>query len=377
MKAVAQFVFSDLKVESRVYKEADALISAGIVDTAICFGRGPADLTVPHKSVDGLSIRYVKSVRVRYLPRRVAQIIEAVKWTYSVVRAAKKMRPVLIQAHDLSALPAGVLAKWMTKAKLHYDAHELGSERTGWPSALRYFARSAERALVPHVDLFTTVSPSIASWYAREFGCEMPTLVLNATENVDIMPVSKEYFRSKYSIPHASLVFIYVGLMDKGRGIDWILKVFSRKDCLHHVVFMGFGALAEKVGEASRSHANIHIHEAVPPNEVARYSAGADVGLVTIEPVSQSYLYAMPNKMFECRLAGIPVIVTNLPDMAKMIEAYGGGWAIKPDAEALEELIDRLNRHEIDSISANSRPFPTWTDAKTVLVNAVRKALGA
>ena len=52
MNAVAQFVFSDLKVESRVFKEADALMSAGVVDTAVCFGRGPADFEEPHKSID-------------------------------------------------------------------------------------------------------------------------------------------------------------------------------------------------------------------------------------------------------------------------------------------------------------------------------------
>lgn len=377
MNAVAQFVFSDLKLESRVFKEADALISAGIVDGATCFGRGQSDHVEPHKTVRGLTIQYIRSPRISFLPRRVAQILEAFQWAFSVVSKTRKMKPKLVQAHDLSALPAGVLAKWLTGAKLHYDAHELGSERTGWPKALRFTARIAERLLVPHVDLFTTVSPSIADWYTREFGCQKPTLVLNATESVGIIPLAKDYFRSKYAIADDALVFIYVGLMDKGRGIDWILEVFGQENCRHHVVFMGFGALTPRVREASLVHGNIHLHEAVPPNEVARYSAAADIGLVTIEPVSQSYLYAMPNKMFECRMAGIPVVVTNLPDMAKMIETYGGGWAIEPSASALGELVSRIGMAEIKNVLSDSRPFPTWKDAKDVLVDAVRKTLGS
>ena len=74
-------------------------------------------------------------------------------------------------------------------------------------------------------------------------------------------------------------------------------------------------------------------------------------------------------------MAGIPVIVTNLPDMAKMIETYGGGWTIEPNANALADLVGQLDREKVNSVAAISKPFPTWDDAKAVLVDAVCKTL--
>ena len=64
---------------------------------------------------------------------------------------------------------------------------------------------------------------------------------------------------------------------------------------------------------------------AIAYDELHAYTCGADVGLCMIEPVSLSYEYALPNKLFEYMMARIPSIVTDLPALRAHIAVHPVG----------------------------------------------------
>ena len=80
------------------------------------------------------------------------------------------------------------------------------------------------------------------------------------------------------------------------------------------LVFMGYGKLQGSIAEAAASSENVHFQPAVPYQEMLQYTKDADVGLVSVRPICLSYLYCLPNKLFECIQAGVPVLVNDLPD---------------------------------------------------------------
>ena len=80
------------------------------------------------------------------------------------------------------------------------------------------------------------------------------------------------------------------------------------------LVFMGYGMLQGSIAEAAASSENVHFQPAVPYQEMLQYTKDADVGLVSVRPICLSYLYCLPNKLFECIQAGVPVLVNDLPD---------------------------------------------------------------
>ena len=75
---------------------------------------------------------------------------------------------------------------------------------------------------------------------------------------------------------------------------------------------------------------NIHVHDAVPHHEVVNVTSSADIGMCLIEKGSLSAYYALPNKYFEYVFAGIPVIVSDFPEMGPITRKLQLGWPINP-----------------------------------------------
>ena len=76
----------------------------------------------------------------------------------------------------------------------------------------------------------------------------------------------------------------------------------------------------------------------IEQGELINYTAAADVGLSLIENISLSYYYALPNKLFEYIMAEVPVVVSNLPQMAEVVKEYKIG-----DVVELEEKGSLVN----------------------------------
>jgi glycosyltransferase involved in cell wall biosynthesis len=53
--------------------------------------------------------------------------------------------------------------------------------------------------------------------------------------------------------------------------------------------------------------------------------------LVSVKPTCLSYLYCLPNKLFEYILAGVPVLSNELPDCRALIEDLGVGEVVQDD----------------------------------------------
>jgi len=80
----------------------------------------------------------------------------------------------------------------------------------------------------------------------------------------------------------------------------------------------------------------------VPYDELHALTCGADVGVCLIEPLSMSYEYALPNKLFETMMARIPVLVTDLPALRRHIESHPVGLIVGRTLDA-REIADALD----------------------------------
>jgi glycosyltransferase involved in cell wall biosynthesis len=289
------------------------------------------------------------------------------------------LNPRLIHCHGVSPLPAGVRLGRLIGVPVVYDAHELETERNGLKRPVKTVDKWIERRLIRQANAVLAVTDSIADWYAGEYGIERPTVVRNVPVRPEGPPPGKSHIlRATFGIPEGDLIFLYAGGLFQGRRVDQFLRVFSQGPEDRHVVFMGYGELEGRVRSVASMRPNVHFLPAVPPAEVLRHTAGADVGLVGVENVCLSYYYSLPNKLFEYLLAGVPAVGSGWPEVRRVIEADGCGWVVGEREEDWLRFVRGVSREEIHAKregALRARMRYSWQEEEALLLQAYMKAL--
>lgn len=335
--------------DSRVLKETRSVHQGGLFGQVEIAGFMEPGHSETETLDDGRTI-WRASLRTRGLPKDLlSQGIKYAEWFHRLVRRYRNAPLQVIHCHDLAPLPIAVRLKQLTGARLIYDAHELETETVGSGGVRQRLARRLERRLIPRADAMITVSPSIQAWYAQRY----PRTAIHLVRNIPDASAEREAavpLRAMLGVPEDALLFLYLGGLGRGRGIETALQAFQQEGVPHHILFMGSGPLADSVRSAASRDPRIHYKAPVPPKDVIAHAAGADVGVSLIEDACLNYRYCLPNKLFESLLAGLPVLASKLPDQAAVVEQYQAGWVVEPDAASVAAFLRGLTRAEGASI---------------------------
>lgn len=343
---ILHLTHTDINSDSRILKEMGCLFNCFDGSRIIGIGVQLDEELHKTKSKNSFEIFSVQLIsrKWRKLPAVIRHTLCLLELTFKMVISAVKVKPAIIHCHDTTVLPLGVIVKLFTGARLIYDAHELESDRNGLTKILQKLTLWAEKILWRFVDALIVVSPSIEAWYQSTIGKKYSTVIMNSPYlEVNANCYDKEYLRNKYQIPQESSIFMYVGILGKGRGIEFILEAFTQKDIKSHLVFLGYGEMETDIRELSKINMNIHLHDAVPHSEVVPIVKSADFGLCFIQNVSLSDYYCLPNKLFEYAFAGVPVLASNFPDIEIIVQKYHLGKCCNLDRESIYQAIKHAN----------------------------------
>lgn len=359
---ILHLTHTDIRSDSRILKELGALEEAGVYELHAI---GMAE----HGTPGGADVRHaarVRSMRVffrsmRWLPGPVRHVLIYLEMLLRVLAVGLSIRPRLIHCHDTPLLPVAVLLAWLCRAKVIYDAHELESDKNGQTALVSRATYLLERASWGGVDGFVTVSGSIMRWYGSRFARRESELVLNspvigAALAQDAGHAERRFHR-KYGISEERLVFVYLGLFVPGRGVEKLLQVFSSPGVQAHVVFVGRGPLRETVERCARDNPRVHVHDAVPHDQVVSLVKSADYGVCLVEKVSLSDYYSLPNKLFEYAFAGVPVLASNFPDMQELVERFSLGACTADDEASITQAVLRLQASGRQRVSTDLAPL--------------------
>jgi glycosyltransferase involved in cell wall biosynthesis len=356
---VAMFVLNDVRLDSRVRREAASLAAAGW--EVVVYGvLTEATASIPRERVEGYTIIRVpmlarptggaaisptdgRQARPRTpVPRRLlVAVFDAtrplfggslhmlanwqLRWRSWGRRVAAQVEPADVwHAHDLNTLALAVDCKRRLGGMLVYDSHEIFTEAGAMsrlPALVRRLAGWAERRLVRDADAVITVNQTIAGVLAGHLGVPEVQVIHNCAEppREDASPL-----RGAIRVASAVPIVLYHGALTAGRGLELLVSAMADERLrLAHLVFMGYGPELHRLrglSMESSSGDRIHFLPPVPPREVTSWVSGADVAAMPIEPGTLNHRLCSPNKLFEALAAGVPVVGPRFVEFRRIIQ---------------------------------------------------------
>jgi glycosyltransferase involved in cell wall biosynthesis len=286
----------------------------------------------------------------------------------------------LLVANDLDTLLPNYLVSKIRNIPLVYDSHEYF---TGVPEIqnrpfVKWVWRTIERSLFPGLKYVMTVSDSVTRQYESEYGVEILT-VRNCSRKTDnILPRSK----AELGIPDNNLLLIMQGTgINIDRGSEELLEAVSRTENVS-LMIVGSGdvidLLKTRCGELNIGD-RVKFIPVLKWDELIRYTKSADAGLSLDKNTNPNYLYSLPNKLFDYISSGIPLIVSDLPEVSAIVREAGCGLIIDSvTPEKISGAITRLKdypseREEFRKKSAIASSTLNWETESAKLTEFYKK----
>jgi glycosyltransferase involved in cell wall biosynthesis len=314
----------------------------------------------------------------------------------------RRTAPALVHANDYNTMWIALGAKLLCSSRVVYDCHELWADRNRRPE-WRPWLVACEALFVRAADVTITASPGYAGAIASRYRVPAPAVVRNipvatttaavptatatpavptATATPAVPTVATTPARPGGSGDGA--LAVYVGGLMPGRGLEEGMRALALAPGLR-MRLVGPGGegyraalrrLADELGIAGR----LEISAPVAPGDVVTAIAGADLGLMLIQPVCRSYELTLPNKLFEYAAAGLPILASDLPVIGPIVRENALGEAVAPDdrqaiAQAMGRLLDPQRNRELRARVLEFARLNTWERERETLAAAYETAM--
>lgn len=230
------------------------------------------------------------------------------------------LKPVdLWVANDLDTLLGGYLLRRLRRKPLIYDSHEYFTEvpeLIDRPKTRAIWLR-LERWLLPRLKHSYTVNHSLAQIYRRQYGLDMQ-VIRNLPFPRPVPPQAEQKQK----------VLLYQGSLNVGRGLELMIAAMAHLPEGYQLWIVGRGDIADQLPDLVAQHGvgeRVKLWGFLPPEELHGLTPQASLGLSLEEDLGGNYHYASPNKVYDYVQAAVPVLVSDLPEMRRLVEEHEVG----------------------------------------------------
>lgn len=330
-----------VRPDSRVEKEAIALVRAGYSVKVLCWDRDSDHK--PCKEFLKLVDTTVPVIRIGYrasFGEGMKNIIPYLKFQFAMRNWLKKNQSEITVLHACdfdTAFFTYRIAK-RNNIKVVFDIFDfIGSERKTMKqkvlSALQYDIINKSDATI------------ICTEERKKQICGSKPKKLAIIHNTP----SKDQLSENIEISDNNdnrVSVCYVGILQDGRLLREIGEYFSKN---HNIVFHvgGFGYLEPYFEKLSAENPNIKFYGRIPYEETLALEKNCDIMLAIYDPQIDNHKYAAPNKFYESLFLGKPVIMVNGTGMAEVVKENEIGELIEYSesgfSKGIQNMIERKN----------------------------------
>ena len=338
---VVMLLSNPFRPDPRVLKEANSLTAISYQVSIICWDR--ASEMKPEETLEtGVHISRIQNVRSSY-GLGIRQLLRIALFWLVTLPILNRLQPDLIHCHDFDTLPVGLLWGKLHRRAVIYDAHEYYAELCkprlfGVGGKLVHWLISVgERIGTRIASAVITVDKGLASIYRRS---NRKVMIIGHYPNRILAAKSTPIFG------RAELILIYIGRLSVDRGLLIYL------DLLRNLREQGIPARLKLAGTFAPPNEEQRLIERcqgleneldilgwIHYSQVPALLRTADVGLAILQPEPR-YVKALPVKLFEYMAAGLPVVASNFPSIADIMNDIQCGTLVEPqDVQAAVEQI--------------------------------------
>lgn len=278
------------------------------------------------------------------------------------VRYIREFKPDVVHSNDFDTLIYSYISAKLCKAAVIYDSHEVYAENIGISESffLKRFVIFSERLLLPHIDKMICVSHAASEYFEKKYSISAPIVITNC-------PMRNKLPLKEKNNDHFEI--LYQGLMVAGRGYEeFVLSAKYLADGIM-LVLRGYGSAEQtlrKLVEENGLSNKVIFDKPVEVAELISAASSSHVGVVLTRPVNLNFRLSISNKVFEYAHAGIPVVLSDVPEHRYLNDKYHFAIVIpevtpKSIAEAIMNLYkDKELYHRLASNAVEMADEMNW-----------------
>jgi glycosyltransferase involved in cell wall biosynthesis len=295
----------------------------------------------------------------------------------------------IVYCNDLPTLKPGIRLKKRFGCQLIYDTHEIYIEtinqffpgRTSGIKGylfsfliwlMRFMGRRFEAKGIQEANTVITVNQSLADYFQAVYGLRQMPMVIYNCPVLDFSNVTPVDLRRKLDLPDSSVLLLYQGVLNEGRGLQLIIKVMKIMNPAFHLIIIGDGPLKEELMELVillKLQERVHFIGRVPYGELAAYTRSADIGINLLEETNLSKSMALANKLFEYIHAGIPVLSTDTLEHRKIYDKFKVGVLTANTKTLIKSNLELImeNRKDYKELLQLAKQEYNWERQESIL----------
>lgn len=369
-KKVIISVINDIATDQRVRRTASAFSELNY--QIIIVGR-KLPQSLPVYEMNGLQVKRFN------MPINKGPLFYALFQVRLILFLIFKKADVLF-SNDLDTLLPNYLVSRLKGSVLIYDSHEYF---TGVPELQKnHFARKiwtkVESFIFPKLKNVITVNRSIANLYSQQYG-NIVHVVRNVPDKTNRIIFDVVQWKRSVGFSDDKKVFILQGAgINIDRGAEEAVEAMKDVDAM--LLIIGGGDVFHQLKELAVKHNVAHkviIHPKISREELMAVTTSCFAGLTLDKDTNINYRFSLPNKLFDYIHAEIPVIATDLPEVAAIVNVYRTGIVLSQNspqaiANAMNGLISEKELY--DDYKENCRIVATdlcWQSEKKVLIDLI------
>ncbi len=280
-------------------------------------------------------------------------------WRRRVIKAfadsKSEYRPDIVLAHDYFTSDVAIEIGEKFEIPVVLDCHEYSvgqyAHNSHWVKWHQTVVYELQNYLFPKLNGITVVCDGISELLATDHKLKCPKRVIR----------SVPFFSSQPFRPTGDVITIlYHGEIFPARALHIAVRSMRLWRPEFRFILRGYSdptyvallrQIASEVGVADR----LEIQPPVSFDQIVPTANEADVGYFVHSDCSPQRRFALPNKFFEYVMAGLALVVSDLPEMARLVRQYQFGELVPEcEEEVIAHAINSLDKVRIDEMKQRS-----------------------